>query len=191
MANNKIIFGGNVLIDLTQDSVEADKVLEGITFHGKDGAPAAGTCPFDMDTSSLTARAAEILAGKTAGVNGVAVTGTMPNNGAVEGLIKTAAGEYIVPLGYHDGSGKAKIDPAEAAKLVATNIREDVTILGVKGTMTGSESVVAQSKTVTPTAAEQTVLPDEGYNYLSQVVVAAIPYVSTPNAAGGNTITIG
>lgn len=191
MANNKIIFGGNVLLDLTQDSVEAEKVLSGFTFHGKDGKPGVGSCTFDLDTSELTAKAAEILATKTAGVNGVVITGSMPNNGAVAGIIKTIAGEYVVPLGYHDGSGKVVIDPAEAAKLIASNIREGVTILGVTGTMTGTESVTAQSRTVTPAAAAQTVLPEEGYNYLSQVIVEAIPYVSTPNAAGGNTVTIG
>lgn len=39
----------------------------------------------------------------------------------------------------------------------------------------------------------QTVLPDteEGYNYLSQVTVAAIPYQESENPAGGTTVTIG
>lgn len=44
---------------------------------------------------------------------------------------------------------------------------------------------------ITPPTAEQTILPDEGYNYLSQVVVAAIPYAESENAAGGITATIG
>lgn len=41
MANmnvNKVIYGGDVLIDLTGDSVSADKVLKGITAHDKSGA---------------------------------------------------------------------------------------------------------------------------------------------------------
>jgi len=66
-----------------------------------------------------------------------------------------------------------------------------VTILGVTGTMSGSESVRAQAKTVTPTAEEQEVLPDEGYNYLSEVTVNPIPYSEAANAAGGTTVTIG
>ena len=44
---------------------------------------------------------------------------------------------------------------------------------------------------VTPGKEEQTVLPDEGYNYLSQVVVNAIPYAESENSAGGLTVTIG
>lgn len=41
MANlnvNKVIYGGDVLIDLTGDSVSADKILKGITAHDKSGA---------------------------------------------------------------------------------------------------------------------------------------------------------
>ena len=77
------------------------------------------------------------------------------------------------------------------AKLIAQNIREGITILGVTGTMTGTESVTAQSKTVTPSAnADQTITPDEGYNYLSQVVVRKLSYVESDNAAGGVPVTI-
>lgn len=54
-----------------------------------------------------------------------------------------------------------------------------------------ANSVRAQSKSVTPATTPQTVLPDEGFNYLSQVMVAAIPYVESDNAAGGKTVTIG
>lgn len=50
----------------------------------------------------------------------------MKNNGAVKGTISTVAGEYTVPQGYHDGSGKVSIDATEQAKLIATNIREGV-----------------------------------------------------------------
>jgi len=48
-----------------------------------------------------------------------------------------------------------------------------------------------QSKSVIPTTTEQTILPDEDYDYLSQVVVAAIPYMEGDNSAGGKTVTIG
>lgn len=189
--NSKVIFNGEVLIDLTGDTVVADKLLKGITAHGKDGAPVIGSCDFDAATGDATAAAAEILASKTAYVKGKKVSGTMPNRGAVAGKISTKAGAYTVPQGYHDGSGKVTIDSTEQAKLIPTNIREGVTVLGVEGTMSGSENMKPQSKSVTPKASAQTVLPDEDYNCLSQVEVAAIPYAVSDNTSGGKTVTIG
>lgn len=53
------------------------------------------------------------------------------------------------------------------------------------------EAVTAQEKTVLPSSSQFVVLPDTGYNYLSQVIVQAIPYAETLNAAGGYTVTIG
>ena len=44
---------------------------------------------------------------------------------------------------------------------------------------------------MTPTFSAQTILPDSGYDYLSQVDVAAITVTETDNVAGGKTVTIG
>jgi len=187
---SKVIYGGQTLIDLTNDTVEADKLLTGFTAHGADGEVITGTCAYDANTKDATATAAEILSGKTAYKNGAKVTGTMKNNAAVSGIINTKAGTYTVPQGYHDGSGKVNIDSTEQAKLIPANIRDGITILGVEGTMSGTEGAKPQSKTVTPEIEAQTILPDEGYNYLSEVTVAAIPYVESDNNAGGKTVTI-
>lgn len=192
MANSKIVLAnGEVLIDLTSDTVVANKLLSGYTAHGKDGEKVTGTCTFDADTQDATATAAEILKGKTAYNKGEKVTGTMPNNGAVTGSIATKAGQYTIPQGYHDGSGKVGIDATEQAKIIASNIRAGVTILGVEGEMSGTEGANPQAKTVSPTFADQEVLPDEGYNYLSSVTVKAIKVTKTDNSAGGITVTIG
>ena len=188
---SKVIYNGNTLIDLTGDTVTAATLASGITAHDKSGALVTGTNTYDSDTSDDTAVAAEILATKTAHARGSQITGTMPNNGAVNGIINTVSQEYTVPVGYHDGSGKVKINTVEQAKIIAGNIRQGVTILGVTGTMSGSEDVNAQSKTVTPTASAQVVTPDTGYNYLTQVTVNAIPYSESDNSAGGVTVTIG
>ena len=188
---SKVIYGGETLIDLTADTVKADKLLKGYTAHGADGEVITGSCEFDANTQDATATDAEILAGKTAYNKGVKITGAMKNNGAVAGKISTKSGKYTVPQGYHDGSGTVQIDSTEQEKIIATNIREGVTILGVSGTMSGSEGVKAQNKSVTPTSSQQTVLPDSGYTHLAQVTVAPIPYVESDNSAGGKTVTIG
>ena len=191
MANyiNKLVVGNEVKFDLTGDTVTAEKLLSGFTAHDKSGAPITGTCTYDADTQDATAAVAEILEGKTAYARGAKLTGTMPNKGAVSGTIATKEA-YTIPMGFHDGSGTVSIDATESAKIVAGNIKSGVTILGVEGTFAG-ETVTAQTKSVTPTMSVQTVLPDEGFDYLSQVEVAAIPVNYSANSAGGQTCTIG
>lgn len=192
MAINKVVYGGNTLIDLTADTVTADKLLDGYTAHGKDGEVVTGTCTFDVDSQDATVAVAEILKDKTAYARGTKLTGTMPNNGAVKGTISTVAGSFQIAQGYHDGSGKVTINSTEQAKIIATNIREGVTILGVTGTMSGSEDEKPEEgKQVTPTTLDQTIVPSSGYSCFREIVVKAIPYVESANSAGGVTATIG
>lgn len=191
MANSKVVLSnGTVLIDLTADTVDASHLLSGYTAHGADGEAVTGSCTFDSDTSDDTATAAEILATKTAHARGTALTGTMTNNGGVTGTISTKAGQYTIPQGYHDGSGKVSISSTEQAKIIAGNIKSGIVILGVTGTY-GGETATAQAKTASPTFATQTITPDSGYDYLSQVTISAISVTYADNSAGGKTVTIG
>lgn len=69
-----------------------------------------------VDTSSGTAAAGDILTGKTAFVNGAAVTGSMPNNGAtnltIDGMQATSVS---VPAGYTTGGTVSLTDSIEEA----------------------------------------------------------------------------
>lgn len=191
--NKVVLANGQVLIDLTGDDVTAAQVLSGAKFHLPSGAPGTGSCTYDADTSDATATAAEILLTKTAYKNGDKLTGTMPNRGGVTGTITTKAQQYTIQNGYHDGSGKVSISSAEQAKIIAENIRQGVTILGVEGSMSGSEDVKATALNATPYFTAQSILPGDlgDYNYFSQVSVAAIAVTETDNSAGGKTVTIG
>ncbi len=189
---SKVIYGGKTLIDLTADTVAADQVQEGVTFHDKTGALVTGTCTKDSDTSDATANAGEILVGKTAYVNGAKVTGTMANNGAKETDITTKTQKITIQNGFHDGSGYVQIASDEQAKIIASNILEGITILGVTGTLEPASDIkIEPSKTVTPYTTEQTILPSSEYDVMAQVVVSAIAYSETENTAGGLTVTIG
>ena len=192
MANyiNKLVVGNEVKFDLTGDTVAPNTLLTGTTAHDKTGAQITGTCSYDSDTSDATVAVAEILKDKTAYARGAKIVGTMPNNGAKNYTISDL-NDQTISLGFYDGSGKISIDSAEKAKIIPANIKNGVSILGILGTMTGQESITVQSKTITPTFTAQTILPDEGYDYLSQVVVSAIPMTESANTAGGLTLTIG
>ena len=75
--------------------------------------------------------------------------------------------------------------------MIAGNIKSGVEILGVTGNYAG-EMTKGQTKSVVAyTNKDQSILPDEGYDFLAQVNVAKIKYEEAPNSAGGVTVTIG
>lgn len=189
--NSKVIFGNEVLIDLTQDTVAQSDVLSGKTFHDKSGATLTGNCSYDADTSDATATAGEILNTKTAYVNGSKVTGNMPNRGAVSGTISDVSTPYSIQNGYHDGSGTVAIDSTEAAKIIPGNIKDGVQMLGVTGTYTG-EGATSEAISVTPYTTQKVYLPPTGKDFISQVTVAAISDQRVlDQTSGGYIVTIG
>ena len=135
------------------------------------------------DTTDAGAKAASVKDGEFFYAEGEKREGTMPVNGAVNGTISTKDGTVTVPEGYTPG-GSVGIASTEKEKIIPGNIRQGVTVLGVAGSMSPSEGVNAQSKSVTPTKSEQVVQPDSGYTHLAQVTVAPIPaqYITTTDA---------
>lgn len=186
-----VLSDGRTLIDLTGDTISPDKLAKDITAHDKSGAPITGTNTFDVDSGDATAQVAEILFGKTAYARGTKLTGTMPNRGAVSGEISEKDGSVSIQQGYHDGSGSVVLANTEKAKLIPGNIKEGVQLFGVTGTLAPASGVTAQAKSATPSFTSQIISPDDGYDYLSQVTVAAISVVETDNSAGGKTVTVG
>lgn len=191
---SKVVYGNETLIDLTSDTVVASALLSGYNAHGANGEVINGACTFNADTSDATANANAILSGYTAyGAAGTKVTGNMTNVGKQTAAISSKSQVVSITAGYHDGSGTVAIASAEQSKIIAENIREGVTLLGVLGTMSGSEDVKASSIEVTPYTTQKIYLPNDfgDYNYFSAVTVDAIAYTTTVNAGGGWTATIG
>ncbi len=198
MANNpyvnKVVFGNTTVMDISDTTADPSKVLASEKFYDRSGAPQTGSCTYDADTSDADATAAEILLNKTAYVNGNKLTGSMPNRGAVTLTIDDINDELAIQNGYHDGSGVAKLDATEKAKIIAGNIKKDVTILGVTGTYEGSGTPTSVAKTVTPYTTSKSYLPSgesTPVDYYSEITVNAISYTESDNAAGGKTVTIG
>lgn len=98
-----------------------------------------------QNVSSVTAGAADVLAGKVVVLrDGSVTTGTMVNYGNVEKYLDATANNsgYRIPAGYHAGAGHV--------------------------------SIRLESKTATPSKSQQSVKPTDG-KVLSQVVVEPIP----------------
>lgn len=92
-----------------------------------------GTAKF-YDTAGASAAAGDILTGKSAfGASG-SIDGSMANNGSTSGTISTKAGTVTVPAGYTSG-GTVSISSTEQAKIIASNIKSGVSILGVSGSL--------------------------------------------------------
>ena len=112
-------------------------IINGVTYQSvpevdipKSGG---GTAKF-YDTASADAASGDLLTGKTAfGASG-SISGGMSNNGATGGTISTKAGTVTIPAGYTTG-GSVKISDTEQAKIIASNIKSGVTILGQAGSL--------------------------------------------------------
>lgn len=190
MAISKVVYDNQVLIDLSvNNTVKAEYLKQGEKAYGTDGTTITGTCDYDANTQSGNASASEILYGRKAWVKGSEVEGTMPNNQTTNLEISTLNQKQSIPSGYHNGGGKAYIADEAKATIIADNIKNGVTILGVVGTYSGGGTVNPQpNKTVTPDANGFEVTADAGYDYLAKVTIEAIPYVEEVDATTGATI---
>lgn len=112
-------------------------IINGVTYQNvpevdipKSGG---GTAKF-FDTASADVTSGDLLTGKTAFSTSGSVSGSMANNGSTGGTISTKAGTVTVPAGYTTG-GTVSISSTEQAKIVASNIKSGVTLLGVAGSL--------------------------------------------------------
>lgn len=113
-------------------------IINGVTYQSvpevdipKNGG---GTAKF-YDTASATITAADVLTGKVAYGSSGEVPGSMANNGSTSGTISTKAGTVMIPAGYTTG-GTVGISSTEQAKIIASNIKSGVNLLGVDGSLT-------------------------------------------------------
>ena len=113
-------------------------IINGVTYQNvpevdipKSGG---GTSKF-FDTASGDITSADVLVGKTGFCSSGSVSGSMANNGSTSGTISTKAGTVTTPAGYTTG-GTVSIDTTEQSKVVASNIKSGVTLLGVEGSLT-------------------------------------------------------
>ena len=112
-------------------------VINGVTYQNVPEVDiplsGSGTAKF-YDTSGADITSADLLTGKTGYGSAGAVSGSMTNNGSTSGTISTKAGTVNIPAGYTSG-GTVGISSTEQSKIVASNIKSGVTLLGVAGSL--------------------------------------------------------
>lgn len=134
-----------------------------------------------IDLSSDTITASDLLQGVVAHDKaGNIITGTLTvpeqQEKTVDDLLLVYGNQAIVP---DAGKTLSKVIINKPDTLIAENVKKDVTIAGVVGTL----EPTLQEKTVTPSTSTQTITPDTDYDGLSQVTIEAIPTViqATPS----------
>ena len=135
--------GGNY--ELQAKTVTPTKKQQAVTadsgYYGLSGVTVEAIPEAYQDVSPVTAGAADVLANKIiVNAAGESVAGTMPNNGAVNKTLDTAAPTYTVPKGYHSGAGTVKIVTEEKA---ATPTKAAQTVTPTSGKVLSKVTVEA------------------------------------------------
>lgn len=146
MAINKVIRKGAVVLDLTSDTVTPETLMSGATAHNAAGDPIVGTASSGIDTSDATATSNDILANKTAYVDGEKIIGNIPSKSSSD--LTSSGATVTVPAGHY-ASQATKTIASGSAKTPATIITKNPTIsVNSSGLITAS---VSGTQSVTPT----------------------------------------
>lgn len=76
-----------------------------------------------------------------------------------------------------------KINDEKLSKVIPQNIKSDITVFGVTGNVV---ELQGETKTVTPTTSQQTIMPSSGKNGITEITVEAVTNAIDNNIAAEN-----
>ena len=156
MAYNKIIYGGNTLIDLTSDTITADKLAQGYTAHDRSGTSITGSMEpsqiLVVDTTDEHGGTIRTITGKVVTMTTKSITQNGTYNAEddnydgyssvtvnVQGSSPTIQSLNVTPSASQQTFNSSSVDGykpvvvAGDSDLVASNIVNGVQIFGVTG----------------------------------------------------------
>lgn len=140
MAVNKVIYGGNTLVDLTGDTVTANDLAEGITATGANGDKVVGVMTKGEIATNSEIDNALNLAG----------TGTIPSGGVVS-IVQGGTGATTAAQARANLGAVAASDLARVAKSGSYNDLTNKPTIPSTANTTLTGSTTAETLTVTGT----------------------------------------
>lgn len=177
MANNqyvnKVQYGNTTLIDLTSDTVTADKLLSGYTAHDSSGAQITGTYSGGTQAGTVTQDADGYL---------VLDDDPYPGNITVESLSVTQNGTYTAPT----GKAYSPVTVSVSGGGGGANTADPIRFFDYDGTLVASYSSVPSSLPSVPT---HTGLTNGTWNYTLQEITTQFNAMGTCDV-GANYATV-
>lgn len=176
MAINKVVFGNDTLIDITDTTATASDVTHGKYFYDASGVKIEGTA---VGGGMIVVETEDEYGGTIVDISGEPVTLQ------TKSVTPAAASQTILPDEGYTGLSKVNLAAVPTEEKTATTNGDVLPTTGKflsKVTVSVSSTINNQNKSVEPSESQQSVTADSGYTGLGTVTVGAI----SSNYVGSN-----
>ena len=178
---NQVIVNGETILDLTNDTVTPNDLVKGVTAHDKSGTAIVGT----VEVGSPASNAGDISASfeEFTLPGGSLYTSIKLTGKSSADVLMRKGSEYVL------SAESSKFGDATVSDVAKGKTFTSKTGLKQVGTYEPpAAEPTLQDKTVTPSATEQVITPDSGYDGLSQVTVSGDANLTPENIKEGVSI---